>query len=78
MDYIWYPAYRSAILETNKPKMRARLLFAEQEMVARLRVLVRDSGGTSEERNALAHALTGIKNLRAEVNDWDSQLDSDA
>ena len=78
MDYSWYPAYRSAILETDKPRMRARLLFAEQEMVARLRVLAQDSGGTPEERYALAHALTGIMNLRAEVNDWNSRSDSDA
>lgn len=76
MDYIWYPAYRSAMLETDKLRMRARLSFAEREMVARLRVIAQDHGGTPEERNALAHALTGIKNLRAEVNGWDSQSDN--
>jgi hypothetical protein len=78
MDYIWYPAYRAAILETEKPKMRARLLIAEQEMIDRLRVFAMDGGGTAEERHALAHALTGIKQLRSEVDDWNKQKDSDA
>ena len=78
MDYTWYPTYRSAILETDKLKIWLRLLIAEQEIVARLRVLVQDSGGTPEEREAMADALNCIKNLRTEIRDWKPSLDSDA
>jgi hypothetical protein len=76
MDYTWYPAYRSALLETDKPKIRARLLIAEEEIVARLRVLSQDHGGTTEERLAIAKALSGIKTLRTEVNDWKVENDA--
>lgn len=68
-NYTWYASYREAILETDRPKMRAQLLFAEKEMVQRLRVLSQDHGGTAEERQALADALNGIKNLRAEISE---------
>ena len=70
MDYSWYPSYRDAILETDKDRMPARLLVAEQQMVARLRVLSQDHGGTAEERQAIADALNGIKSLRSEIAGW--------
>jgi hypothetical protein len=76
MDYTWYPAYRSALLETDKPKIRARLLIAEEKIVARLRVLSQDHGGTTEERLAIAKALSGIKGLRTEVTDWKVENDA--
>jgi hypothetical protein len=70
MDYIWYPAYREAILETNPPRIRARLVIAERKLVDRLRVLSQDHGGTDEERKAMVDALNGIKNLRTEIAGW--------
>lgn len=70
MDYSWYPSYRDAILETDTERMPARLLVAEQQMVARLRVLSQDHGGTAEERQAIADALNGIKSLRSEIAGW--------
>lgn len=78
MEYSWYQSYRSAVLETDKPKMKARLLIAEYEMVARLRILAQNGGGRLEEREALADALNGIKTRRIEVNAWKGQSDSDA
>ena len=70
MDYSWYPSYREAILETDLPKMRARLVIAEKDLVDRLRVLSQDHGGTAEERQAIADALNGIKSLRTEIAGW--------
>jgi hypothetical protein len=77
MNYNWYPAYREAMLETDQPKMRARLLFAEQEMVERLLVLSQDHGGTPEERQAIANALLGIKNVRTETGTWKRSSSTD-
>lgn len=70
MDYPWYESYRAAILETDEPKVRTRLLIAEQKMVERLRLLSQDHGGTAEERQAIADALNAIKNLRTEIAGW--------
>lgn len=77
MIYSWYPAYREAMLETDQPKMRGRLLLAEKKMVDRLRVLVQDHGGTAEEREALARALTSIKNLRTEMSQGNQRSESE-
>lgn len=70
MNYPWYETYRAAVLETDQPTIRARLLIAEQSLVKRLRVLSQDHGGTVEERQAIANALNTIKNLRAEMAGW--------
>lgn len=77
MDYSWFPSYRDAILETDKEKMPARLLVAEQQMVARLRVLSQDHGGTAEERQAIADALNGIKSVRSEIAGWKRNSSAD-
>ena len=67
--YSWSEPYRSALNETDAPKLRARLLLAEQQMVARLRVLVQDHGGTDEERSAIADALKNIQKLRVQLKE---------
>lgn len=77
MDYSWYPSYREAILETDQPKMQARLLIAEKNLVDRLRVLSQDHGGTVEERQAIADALNGIKSLRSEIAEWKHSSSTD-
>ena len=66
--YTWTALYESALLETDAPKLRGRLLIAEQQMIARLRVLVQDHGGTEEERTAIADALNTIKDVRTQLN----------
>jgi hypothetical protein len=77
MDYSWYSAFREAILETNPPRSRARLVIAERKLVERLRVLTRDRGGTDEERQAIAAALNSIKNLRTEIAGWKRSTGTD-
>lgn len=69
-EYIWYEAYKAAILETDWTKMRERLQEAESEISKRQHVLSMDHGGTPEERQAIADALNGMKNLRTEVAEW--------
>ena len=66
--YSWSEPYRSALCETDGPKLKERLLLAEQQMVARLRILAQDHGGTDEERSAIADALKNIQKLRAQAD----------
>jgi hypothetical protein len=66
--YAWYKDYRGAVLETDLPKQKERLLAAEHKIIARLRVLAQDHGGTPEEREAIVAALSGINALRSELS----------
>jgi len=69
--YIWYESYRAAVLETDWVKMMPkRIQAAESAIQERQRVLSLDHGGTPEERQAMANALSGMKGLRREVADW--------
>ena len=72
-DYIWFDAYKSALLETDWTKIQERLQLAESEIAKRQYVLSMDHGGTPEERQAIADALNGIKVLRTEVAQWQTQ-----
>lgn len=70
MTYFWYEAYKTAVLETEWTTMPARLEAAEDAIHERQRVLSMDHGGTPEERQAIADALSGIKSLKAETTGW--------
>jgi hypothetical protein len=72
-DYIWFDAYKSALLETDWTKIQKRLQLAESEIAKRQYVLSMDHGGTPEERQAIADALNGITVLRTEVAQWQTQ-----
>ena len=67
MTYDWYEAYKIAVLETEWSTMPARLEAAEDVIHERQRMLSMDHGGTLEERQAIAAALSGIRNLKAET-----------
>ena len=72
-QYIWFDAYKSAILETDWTKIQERLQVAESEIRKRQHVHSMDHGGTPEERQAIADALNGINGLRTEVAQWQTQ-----
>jgi hypothetical protein len=70
MTYIWYEAYKTAVLETDWTTMHERLRSAEDAINERQRVLSMDHNGTPEERQAIAAALSGIRTLKAETAGW--------
>ena len=72
-DYIWHGAYKAAILETDWTKIQERLHVAESEIRKRQQVLSMDHGGTPEERQAIADALNGMKILRTEIAEQQTQ-----
>jgi hypothetical protein len=57
--------------------MQERLQAAESEIQKRQHVLSLDHGGTPEERQAIAAALNGLKTLRKEVDEWQTQQPPD-
>ena len=66
----WRDSYRAALLETDWTKMQERIQTAESEIHNRRLMLVQDHGGTSEEREALVSALTGLGVLRMDAVSW--------
>jgi hypothetical protein len=74
----WHKSYRAALLETDWTKIGERLLAAESEIHKRQHALSMDHGGTLEERQAIADALNGMKTLRREVDEWETQHLPDA
>ena len=73
MTFIWYKAYKTAVLETDWTKMGKRLQSAESAIHERQHVLSMDHGGTAEERQAIADALNGVRCLHTEAADWKNQ-----
>jgi len=64
----WYAAYMAALFEADRKRVRDRINYAEQLMVARERELLSQSSDFSEQRalnNALhaLHALWSCLNL---------------
>ena len=49
MTYIWYEAYKTAVLETDWTKMQERLHSAESAIHERQHLLSMDHGGTAEK-----------------------------
>jgi hypothetical protein len=70
MTYSWYKSYKAAILETDWTTTPERLRSAELEIFARQRILSLDHGRSREERQAIAEALRGIRQIRTDVSDW--------
>lgn len=68
--YVWYEAFRTAVLETDWIHMPKRIEAAESAIHKRQRVLSLDHGGTPEERQAIEDALNGLKVVRKESADW--------
>jgi hypothetical protein len=73
MTYVWYEAYKTAVLETDWTKMQERLQSAESAIHERQRVLSMDHGGTPEERQAIADALNSVRVLQTEAAEWKNQ-----
>ena len=78
MTYVWYEAYKTAVLETDWTKMQERLQSAEGAIKQRQRVLSMDHGGTPAERQAIADALSGMRSLKAETAAWQNRQASDS
>jgi len=69
-SHSWRDSYRAALLETDWTKMQERIQTAESEIHKRRLMLVQDYGGTSEEREALVSALSGLRVLRMDAASW--------
>jgi hypothetical protein len=69
-SYSWRESYLAALLETDWTKMEERIQTAESEIHKRRLMLVQDHGGTSEEREALVNALSGLRVLRMDAASW--------
>jgi hypothetical protein len=65
--YEWQRPYVTAILETDRSKLRQHIAAADGSIQARIRELSQDHGGTPEERLAIRDALDGLKVLRKEI-----------
>jgi hypothetical protein len=70
MTYSWHESYRAGLLETNGTKMREGIQAAEAKIRDRQRVLSKNHGGTPDERQAIADAITGLKALLREASEW--------
>jgi len=69
-SHSWRDSYRAALLETDWTKIQERIQTAESEIHNRRLMLVQDHGGTSEEREALVSALSGLGVLRMDAVSW--------
>ena len=69
-SYSWQDAYRAALLETDWTKMQERVQTAESEIHKRRLLPSQDHGGTSEEREALVNAISGLRVLRMDAASW--------
>ena len=69
-SHSWRDSYRAALLETDWTKIQERIQTAESEIHNRRLMLVQDHGGTTEEREALVSALSGLRVLRMDAASW--------
>ena len=69
-SHSWQESYQAALLETDWTKMQDRIQTAESEIHKRRLVLSQDHGGTPEEREALANAMSGLRVLRMDATSW--------
>jgi hypothetical protein len=69
-SHSWQDSYRAALLETDWTKMQERIQTAESEIHKRRLMLAQDHGGTSEEREDLVSALSGLRVLRMDAASW--------
>jgi hypothetical protein len=78
MAYTWHESYRAAVLETDWTKLPERISSAEAELHERQRMLSLDHGGTPDERQAIAAALSGLKGLRSDAAAWHDREPADS
>ena len=78
MTYKWQEAYRIALLETNWSKMEQLIRAAETTINARRDELSLDHGGTPEESQAIADAISGLNVLRRDVASWSKRAPGEA
>ena len=71
--YPWQKSYLAALLETDGTRLQELLQVAESEIHERERVLSEDHGGTADERQAIADAMSGMTSLRKEAAGWQSR-----
>jgi hypothetical protein len=69
-SHSWQDSYKAALLETDWTKMVDLVQKAESEIRERRLMLVQDHGGTSEEREALVSALSGLRVVRMDAASW--------
>ena len=72
-EYSWQESYMRALLETDWTKMEQRIQAAESGIWERERLFAADHGGTAEERQAIADAISGLKFLRREAAEWQNR-----
>ncbi|HZR55883.1 MAG TPA: hypothetical protein VFA74_03345 [Terriglobales bacterium] len=60
----WLDLYHAALLEVDPEKLRQRITDATTAIHMRIEVLMLDSGGTAEERQALSDAMRTLNSLR--------------
>ena len=70
--YEWHEVYKDALLETDWSKMEERIQAALTAIQNRKREFALDHGGTPEESQAMADAISGLSALRTEVASWSS------
>ncbi len=75
--YSWHESYRAAVFEADWTRMPERLQVVQAEIRERQRVLSEDHGGTPEERQAIADALSGITVLGREASEWQNRQPSE-
>lgn len=69
--FSWQGTVKMAILETDWTTMRDRVQAAESEILGRVLEIVKDDGGTPEEREALLNALESVDALRRDLAFWE-------
>jgi hypothetical protein len=65
--YVWRELYEAAMFETDRTKLRQRVQAAKFSIDDRLQELLKDHGGTPEERQAISDALVGLNVIRREL-----------
>jgi hypothetical protein len=66
----WHKAYTAAVLETDWTQMEGRILAAESAIREREHEFSINHGGTPEERQAIADAVSGLRSLRNDAIAW--------
>ena len=69
----WVALYRTAMLELERAKMSGRITAARKEVVARVEKLHSMPGLHTEERRAIADALSGLRVLVEEEGRYDAE-----
>lgn len=69
-EFDWHGSYRAALLETDWTRIVQRIREAESAIADRKHALSLDHGGTPDERQAIADALSGLNVLRGDAAAW--------